>query len=438
MPATRPQIQVTLQGPADGGDFGPLTPDTRTAGLQEAIDCAHDQGRDVYIWGGRGGLHRGEGLPGNIYALDEPLRIPWSQDFRLDGGNAVFAYRGERGHAVHIDSQMNCRYKFGLISSAAPEAAVCFGPATAGPDDFSVITASCFDFSAVCSSHPQGTSILLDSRAGLIVNNLIRAEEFNARGTGLHLSDGGGQGHLIANNRVLIPYGNQYHGGDDCTGLQLGDPGSAQIVHNRIELSLHAPRSAYFDEEAGAYATVAGFAPDRAIGARIHAQRNLLDLAFYGRRAPDHDIVFAADARDNTVRAANLPNGVTNAATVPSNRIAPAWPVGLAVPTPPVPPPETWAVNDTSYAVEVFVTDPGQVSRWALADCGSTAQDHPHNLSLVDNLRGTPPDPAPPRPPQTLAFDTGLHSGQTFALAPGDRVRFSYARAPAWRWKALP
>ena len=46
--------------------------------------------------------------------------------------------------------------------------------------------------------------------------------------------------------------------------------------------------------------------------------------------------------------------------------------------------------------------------------------------------------PAPPRPPQTLAFDAGLHSGQTFALAPGDRVRFSYARAPAWRWKALP
>ena len=34
----RPQIQVTLQGPADGGDFDPLTPDTRTSGLQEAIE----------------------------------------------------------------------------------------------------------------------------------------------------------------------------------------------------------------------------------------------------------------------------------------------------------------------------------------------------------------------------------------------------------------
>ena len=79
MSHSKPWVQVTLQGPEDGGDFGPLTPGTRTSGLQEAIDCAHAQGRDVYIWGGRGGLHRGEGLPGNIYALDEPLRIPWSR-----------------------------------------------------------------------------------------------------------------------------------------------------------------------------------------------------------------------------------------------------------------------------------------------------------------------------------------------------------------------
>ena len=72
------------------------------------------------------------------------------------------------------------------------------------------------------------------------------------------------------------------------------------------------------------------------------------------------------------------------------------------------------------------------------AERRSTAQNHPNNLNLVDNLRGTRPEPQPPRPPQTLAFDTGLHSGQNFALAPGDRVHFSYSRAPAWRWKALP
>ena len=438
MSHSKPWVQVTLQGPEDGGDFGPLTPGTRTSGLQEAIDCAHAQCRDLYIWGGRGGLHQGQGLSGNIYAFDEPLRIPWSQDFRLDGGNAVFAFRGERGSAICIDSQMNCRYKFGLISSAAPDPVVALRPETPGPDDFSVITASFFDFSAVCSSHPQGTSILLDTSAGPIVNSLVRAEEFNARGTGLHLSDAGGQGHLIANNRIQIPYGNQYHGSDICTGLRLGESGTRKILHNRIELSLHAPRGAHFDTASKAYAAIDGFVPKRAIGAHIFAQRNSLDLSFYGPRAPGHDIVFASEARDNTVRALNLPNGITNNAAIPSNRVEPGWPVGLAVPTPPVPPTETWAINDTSYAVEVFIIDPGEVVRWQLADTGSTPQNDPHNLSLVDNLRGPAPPTPPPRAPESMTIESELNAGQTFALAPGEKVRFSYARAPVWRWKALP
>jgi hypothetical protein len=438
MTHSKPWVQVTLQGPEDGGDFGPLTPGTCTSDIQEAIDCAHAHCRDVYIWGGRGGLHQGQGLPGNIYALDEPLQIPWSQDFHLDGGNAIFAYRSERGHAIHIDSQMNCRYKFGLITSAAPNPVVCLRPETPGPDDFSVITASFFDFSAVCSAHPEGTSILLDARSGPIVNSLLRAEEFNARGTGLHLSDAGGEGHFISNNQIQILYGNQYHAGDTCTGLRLGDPGTSKILHNRIDLSLHAPRSAYFDAESKEYATVDGFVPGHAVGAQIFAQRNALKLAFYGPRAPGHDIVFESEARDNTIDALNLPNGVTNNATLPTNRIAPNWPVGFAVPTPDVPPSNNWAVNDTSYAVEVFIVDPGEVAQWELADAGSIPQDHPRNLSLVDNLRHAPPAPAPPRAPEVLRLESGLNTGQTFSLAPGDRVRFTYTRPPIWRWKALP
>ena len=89
----KPYVFVTLEGPDDGGDFGPNTPGTKTSGLQEAIDYAHDNCRDVYIYGGRGGMHDGEGVQLNVYTLDETLKVPWSQDFRLDGGNYVLSYR---------------------------------------------------------------------------------------------------------------------------------------------------------------------------------------------------------------------------------------------------------------------------------------------------------------------------------------------------------
>ena len=94
----KPYVTVTLQGPDDGGDFGPHTPGTKTSRLQEAVHFAHEQCRDLHIWGGRGGLHDGEGLPHNVYYLDEPLYIPWSQDFTLGGGNYAVSYTHLRAH----------------------------------------------------------------------------------------------------------------------------------------------------------------------------------------------------------------------------------------------------------------------------------------------------------------------------------------------------
>ena len=79
----------------------------------------------------------------------------------------------------------------------------------------------------------------------------------------------------------------------------------------------------------------------------------------------------------------------------------------------------------------------GEVSQWSLGDSGSTAQGVPANLSLVDNLSGTPPDLPDDRPGQEQVIAAGLHAGQTFILEPGDRVRFVYTEAPTWRWKAL-
>ena len=71
------------------------------------------------------------------------------------------------------------------------------------------------------------------------------------------------------------------------------------------------------------------------------------------------------------------------------------------------------------------------------AERRSTAQNHPHNLNLVDNLRGTQPEPQPPRPPQAPAFDAVLHSDQSRIQAPSDSVRFRSVRPPTWCRKVL-
>ena len=433
----RPYVYVTLDGPDDGGDFGPHTPATKTSGIQEALDYAHAQGRDVHIWGGRGGLHKGQGVAHNIYTLDETLRIPWSQDFNLSGGNYLLSYRPARGHAVHIDSQMNCRYKLGLIGSSSPDAVVTLRPQTPGPDDFVAITGSVFDFSAICSHHPEGTGLLLDAAQGPIINSRIFAEETNTEGTGVRLSDAGGAGQWISNNHIQVMYGNQYHAKGHCTGLRLGDPGSRKIVHNRLELSFHAPRGAQFDPREKAYVTAPDFVPEEAIGARIYAQHNTLTLSSFGSRQPGHDIVFEAEARDNAIYALNLPNGITNKAAIPTSKIIPNGPVGFEISTPSVPAAGEVLTNAHPYSVQIFILTPGRISAWTITEAARAPQPVPHNLSLVDNLRH-PPRPAPP-PPAALSqtICAGLYPGQTFILEPGDKIRLDYTEAPTWRWKAL-
>ena len=402
--APRPYVRVTLQGPHDGGDFGPHTPGTRTSGLQEALDWAHRHCRDVYVFGGRGGMHGGEGVPDNVYTLDETLRIPWSQDFRMDGGNYVLQYRGTTGHAVTIDSQMNCRYKLGLIVSGSPDAAVAVRPVTPGPDDFGVITASVFDFSAIVSAHPQGTGLLLDSTHGPIIHSVLFAEETNTQGTAVYVTDAGGRGGAIRNNRLRMMFGNQHHSFGGCTGLRLGDPGSRHIAHNELDMTFLAPQGVHFDPVQKRYVATAGVEPTDTVGALIHAQENRLTLDFSGRRGPGQDVVFEADARDNTLYVHAMPNGVTNRARVPTNRIVTAG--RPQIDTPPVPASGAETANASPYTVQVLVVSAGAVQRWSLTPGQGEAQ----------------------------VIEGGLFAGQAVWLEPGDRMGLHYAQAPTWRW----
>ena len=115
------RVLVTPRGPDDGGDFGPHTPGTRTSGLQEALDAAKEQVKDVYICGGSWTAGKNQPV---VYVLHETLRVPWMQDFRLESGHAVIHHAARSGDAVVFDSQMSCAYRFGLIVSVSDGAVV--------------------------------------------------------------------------------------------------------------------------------------------------------------------------------------------------------------------------------------------------------------------------------------------------------------------------
>jgi hypothetical protein len=431
---SKPFVLVTPQGPEDGGDFGPNTPRTKTGGIQEAIDYAHQHCRDMYIFGGRGGMHEGTATSANVYTVEETIRVPWSQDFRLDGGNYLLSYTPKHGHAVTIDSQMNCRYKFGLIISHAEEAAVLIKPETAGPDDFIVVTASIFDFSAIVS---DGTGLQLDSSEGPIINSRVFAEETNTRKRGVYLTEGGSN-NWISNNLIHVMYNQQYHGVEACKNLQVGDPGSNHIIHNRFDMSMHAPRGAYFDEATRQYTTSEDFeVSEDAVGAEIHAQNNIFILSPFGRRALGKDLVFQSDARENTVFALSLPNGYTNLARIPTNRIIPNWPVGFSVPTPDIPLSGEFITNTAPFSIQILILSPGDVSQWTLLEAERTMPSIPFNLSIVDNLRRPETRLQSAGEPEAQTIKGGLSAGQIILLEPGEQISFTYEQAPTWRWKAL-
>ena len=379
--------------------------------------------------------------------------MPWSQDFRLDGGNYLLTYTRDTGDAIVIDSQMNCRYKFGLVSSRSEGAVVRIQPRSSGPDDLAVVTASVFDFCALVGSargigaHAVdraskfgGTGLVLDSSNGPIIHSKFLAEETNTLGRGVYLTDAGGSGSLIANNFIQVMYNNQYHVQyGACTNLRVGDPGTNKIVHNKFDMSLHAPRGSNYDAEARKYVTPDEFwLPDEdAIGADIFAHRNFFTLASYGKRVDGRDIVFEADAQENTVFALNLPNGITNKARVPTNRVVTNWPVGFRVSTPPFPPSGEELVNTTPHTVQALIVDRGDVSEWTLTDSGTVSQTHPFNLAIIDNLKGAGPAAPSQIEPVSQTVSGGLAAGQTIILEPGDKIRFTYSGAPAWRWRAF-
>jgi hypothetical protein len=377
-------VVVSPNGPDDGGDFGLNTQGTKTAGIQEALNEAKEKRRDVYIVGG--GVKEAF-QPPVVYTMKETLRVPWMQDFEFDSGQAVIQFNG-KGDAVVFDSQMSCKYKFGLIVSSATGAVVRFAPRTKGPDNFSVITCNTFEFGAIVGSgsvftgegvQGGGTGLVLDGSQGAIVHNEILAVEIIACATGLNLTE------MCLNNWIRIPFLHLCN-----THAALGRPGCQAVRNNRIE--------AHIDGQ--------GIKESR--GVVIHGQQNELTLSF-GQTSPGRDIVFESTAQDNLVTALSLPNGITNNALVPTNRIETAIPVGFEIETPDPPATGAEVTNRTCREVQVLIVKEGEVNEWSFVD----AQGN------VRKVHG------------------GFFPGQTFLLFPGERVGLTYSKPPKWEWKAL-
>ena len=385
-------VIVTPEGPRDGGDFGKFTPGTMTAGIQEAIQHAKAHYLNLYIIGAQGDRKGG----GN-YAIQETIHIPPLQGFRIDGGEYVLSYQGKTGDAIHIDSCMDCWYKFGLITTRSTGATVLFGPENPVPiDGFTVITDSAFEFSSIVGggsfdltskkiSGGRGSGIKLDASAGSILWNRIFAVAVLLCDKGVYLTRAKSS-HVVRSNWIQVLHNHQCH-----THLQLGDAEDGEGVSlNRLDMSI---------ESEG----IPG-----SIGAQIFGQKNYLTLDV-GGSAANQGVVFEPESRDNVVNALNIAHGFTNNATHPTNRIIPPWPAGFEVETPPIPPSERAVTNRNPLGVQVMFLQPGEVTEWTLSDAKGGSQ----------------------------TVQAGLHAGQNVALGPGDGIKFTYSTPPAWRWRSI-
>lgn len=146
-------------------------------------------------------------------------------------------------------------------------------------------------------------------------------------------------------------------------------------------------------------ATVSGDLPQTS-GVQVFGRRNFLTI-----NAHSHDsgrnIIFEKSAHDSPIVATNLPNGITNLAKTPTNRIIPCWPIGFNVPTPNFPTSGETVINEQPYQIEILILTSGNVSSWGLTDANGNTQ----------------------------TVCAGLSAGQCLVLEPGDQI---HSHGGAW------
>lgn len=157
----------------DTGDFGPATPNTKTAGWQEALDYCTANARDLYVKGGFGGRTA-------IYHIDDTIRFPAAQDFRVDGGVYVINFKGPDPtvDAVRIDSAMNCEYHLGIIVYGGKGAGLRIKPENPVPiDGFPVVIETQINSQGIADPAPF-TAGPRDAGTGLVIDASVAAVSY--------------------------------------------------------------------------------------------------------------------------------------------------------------------------------------------------------------------------------------------------------------------
>lgn len=383
-------VVVTPNGPYDGGDFGRYTPGTRTAGIQEAIGYALASNPQKSLWiAGTAGYH-----------IDDPVYIPPAQDFTIDGGIYVLCHRGRGGSALIIDSAMNCSYRFGLITSNSTMegAVVLVKPQNLLPiDTWTGPFSTAFDFHAeaiLSSSVPddqeaargQVAGLVLDSSLGSILECQFYVKELVGHGVGVYLTAPSGS---LCHNRIELrrSRGNATH-------IRVGDS--------------HTPEGAIAANQFEAVMLQGSVREPTGVEI-VSGVSNQITIVQNQGMAKGRDVVFGRNARDNLVYASRLYSGVTNEAEFPNNRVVCSNVYGFSIETPEIPKTGQFLTNLYPYSVEVIILDPGCVHQWAIGDVNCEAQ----------------------------FVESAIAAGDRFILGPGDKILFSYAVAPEWRWRAL-
>jgi hypothetical protein len=376
-------VVVSPSGPTDGGDYGPDTPGTQTSGFQEAFTFARAQNKEVYIIGG--GIQGDQANP-VVYTLNAPLAIPWGQDWRCDGGNYVMNFTLTSGPCLSFDSQMNCLFRFGVVSAPNLQSGpiVKIAPTNIGPDNFKICTSSTFNFTAIIGPGGpnlagHGTGLLLDASIASIIFGKVFVGEIRACETGLLLDQGGITNNVIECPRIRL-----------CNTALAVNSGS----YNHI---------------------IAAFDPNTVAGARVGANlvggnQNNYRLTWADDFASGTTLIFGAAARDNFIYTPGLPAGTfTNNASTPTNRIIPLKSLGFGITTPAFPASGNFVTNTTSYAVAITLLTRGQT-------LSHTIRDAYGNSRVIQGY---------------------LYPGQIFLLEPGEAISFAYLTAPTWTWRAL-